>query len=133
MTLYYSFLEHPFTRLMLISSEIGLRSVQFIPQDIPLPNPQSYYPGDTLLDAGHRHDAVSQQLRLYLDGTPVIFDEKFDLVGTPFQKSVWAAIARIPFGHTMTYGEIAAALGNPNGSRAVGGATGKNPLSIIIP
>lgn len=133
MNLYYSFVEHPLTRLILFSSETGLHSVHFIPQDSPLPGPDTYFPTFALHFDQHRHEAVTQQLHLYLDGVPVAFDVKLDLAGTPFQKRVWNAIAAIPFGKTLTYGEIAAQIGSPNGFRAVGGATGRNPVPIIIP
>lgn len=133
MTLYYSFLEHPLTRLVLFSSENGLRSVHFIPQDSPLPDPGVYFPNEDLHPDGQHHDAIIQQLHLYLDGVPVSFEVKLDLAGTSFQKRVWNAISAIPFGKTLTYGEIAAQVGSPNGCRAVGGATGKNPIPIIIP
>ena len=53
--------------------------------------------------------------------------------GTPFQRRVWAALRDIPYGETVSYGELAAALGRPTASRAVGLANGKNPISIIVP
>lgn len=133
MTLYYSFVEHPLTRLVLFSSELGLRSVYFIPEGDPLPDPGIYYPDKTLLPDQHHHTDIAQQLHHYLEGIPVTFETPLDLVGTPFQKRVWEAIAAIPFGQTRTYGDLAHQVGSPKGSRAVGGATGRNPLPIIIP
>lgn len=133
MTLYYSFVEHPMTRLILFSSENGLRSVHFIPQGESLPDPREYYPTLSLRADGHHHDEVSRQLHQYLDGIPVAFSVILDLIGTPFQKRVWEAIAAIPFGNTRTYGQLAAQVGSPTGFRAVGGATGHNPVPIIIP
>jgi methylated-DNA-[protein]-cysteine S-methyltransferase len=53
--------------------------------------------------------------------------------GTPFQQRVWAALRRIPYGATRTYGEQAAAIGSPRASRAVGLANGRNPIAIIVP
>ena len=53
--------------------------------------------------------------------------------GTAFQKSVWAALLAIPFGETRSYGEVAAQIGKPGASRAVGAANGRNPISIIAP
>ena len=53
--------------------------------------------------------------------------------GTDFQQAVWAELAAIPAGQTRTYGDVAAALGKPSASRAVGAATGRNPISIIVP
>lgn len=55
------------------------------------------------------------------------------LSGTPFQKRVWKAIQKIPYGKTLTYKELAKKVGSPNAYRAVGSACGKNPLPIIIP
>ncbi len=53
--------------------------------------------------------------------------------GTAFDHRVWDAVAAIPYGETVTYGEIARAIGSPNGARAVGTANGRNPIPIIIP
>ena len=53
--------------------------------------------------------------------------------GTRFQERVWAALRAIPHGHTVTYGQLATTLGNPNASRAVGSANGRNPIPIITP
>ncbi len=53
--------------------------------------------------------------------------------GTDFQKKVWSALCDVPFGKTASYGHIAAAIGNPNASRAVGLANGQNPIAIVIP
>lgn len=74
-----------------------------------------------------------QQLTHYFDGDSVAFDMRLDLHGTPFQRSVWTALLRIAHGRTAGYGEIAAQLGVPKASRAVGAAVGRNPLSIIVP
>jgi methylated-DNA-[protein]-cysteine S-methyltransferase len=73
------------------------------------------------------------QLREYFAGTRTRFDLSLDAEGTDFQKRVWAQLLAIPFGETRTYGEIARAIGSPNAVRAVGGANGRNPLSIVAP
>jgi O-6-methylguanine DNA methyltransferase len=73
------------------------------------------------------------QLREYFSCTRHEFDLALDMRGTPFQRAVWAQIARIPYGTTTTYGEIARQIGHPRAARAVGGANGANPLPIIIP
>lgn len=130
---HYSFIENAITRLLLVSSDRGLLAVHFIPQDAPLPDVEAMYPDFTVLDGRNVHDSLHQQLHLYFQGVPVTFDTPLDLHGTTFQLSVWRAIQEIPHGKIRTYGEIAHQLGNPKGSRAVGGATGKNPLPIIIP
>ncbi len=56
-----------------------------------------------------------------------------DLRGTEFQRRVWAQLCEIPYGETISYGELAARIGNANASRAVGLANGRNPISIIVP
>ena len=58
---------------------------------------------------------------------------ELDLIGTEFQKKVWKTLASVPFGTTISYGELAARIGNPDAARAVGLANGKNPIPIIIP
>ncbi|MDQ3699780.1 MAG: methylated-DNA--[protein]-cysteine S-methyltransferase [Chloroflexota bacterium] len=76
--------------------------------------------------------AVSQ-LRAYFAGELKTFALPLAPRGTPFQRSVWQALAEIPYGSTATYGQLAARIGNPTAARAVGLATGRNPLSIVIP
>lgn len=73
------------------------------------------------------------ELRAYFAGRLKEFTIQLHLDGTPFQRSVWAQLQKIPYGETRSYGELADALGNPNASRAVGLANGKNPLGIIVP
>ena len=73
------------------------------------------------------------QLREYFSRIRRTFDLPLDARGTPFQHAVWAKVARIPYGVTMTYGEIARRIGRPNAARAVGAANGANPLPILIP
>jgi methylated-DNA-[protein]-cysteine S-methyltransferase len=77
--------------------------------------------------------AAARQLADYFDGRLTVFDLPLDMAGTPFQQRVWAALLDIPYGATATYGQLAADLGNPSASRAVGLANGRNPVSIIVP
>ena len=76
---------------------------------------------------------TEQQLDEYANGARKTFDLPIDLKGTPFRMQVWGEIAKIPFGETITYAEIAELINQPTAIRAVGTATGANPLSIIIP
>jgi O-6-methylguanine DNA methyltransferase len=78
-------------------------------------------------------DRVFWELEEYFSGRRKVFDFPYVLEGTVFQKKVWAQLAAIPYGETRTYGEIAAAIGNPRASRAVGMANNRNPLIIVIP
>ena len=77
-------------------------------------------------------DAVAQ-LDEYFAGGRTEFDLALDPDGTEFQQRVWAALRTIPYGATRSYGEVAAQIGSPNGSRAVGLANGRNPIAIIVP
>lgn len=78
-------------------------------------------------------DKVYTQIEEYLHGKRTSFDFAYKLNGTEFQKKVWEQLLRIPYGETRTYKEIAAAIGNPKASRAVGMANNKNPIIIAIP
>ena len=73
------------------------------------------------------------QLRAYFAGRLHKFDLPLGLRGTEFQKRVWRALCRIPYGETRSYGEVAAMIGNPKACRAVGMANNRNPVSIIVP
>ncbi|MCW1932406.1 methylated-DNA--[protein]-cysteine S-methyltransferase [Pararhodobacter zhoushanensis] len=77
--------------------------------------------------------AVKEQLAAYFAGELHRFDLPLHLSGTAFQTSVWHSLATIPLGETRTYGQIAALLGRPKASRAVGAANGNNPVPIILP
>lgn len=83
-------------------------------------------------DPGAFERAV-EQLDAYFNGELTHFELDLELVGTDFQRRVWAALQTIPYGETRSYGQIAEQIGSPGASRAVGLANGRNPISIIIP
>jgi methylated-DNA-[protein]-cysteine S-methyltransferase len=74
-----------------------------------------------------------KQLTEYFSGTRKIFDLPVHPAGTEFQQKVWNELLRIPYGQTVSYGQIAANIANPKASRAVGGANHCNPVSVVIP
>jgi O-6-methylguanine DNA methyltransferase len=76
---------------------------------------------------------LRDQLEAFAVGRRTVFDVPFRLHGSPFEQRVWAGLQRIPFGETCSYGQLAATLGDPNLSRAVGRANGANPVSILVP
>ena len=76
---------------------------------------------------------AARQILAFLRGERQQLEFPIRMVGTPFQQRVWHALRQIPYGATRTYGEIAAEIGNPRASRAVGMACNKNPLLLIIP
>lgn len=97
---------------------------------------QKHHPGE--LTAPMRPDdallsLAAAQLRRYFAGEAAAFDLPLDLHGTPFQRSVWQALLRIPPGRTCSYGELAQAVGAPRAVRAVGAAVGRNPASLVVP
>lgn len=76
---------------------------------------------------------VVRQLQEYFQGSRKGFEVPLDLPGTDFQRKVWDALRRIPFGETWSYGEVARRIGHPKAVRAVGTANGRNPVCILIP
>ena len=125
--MHYAWMESPVGPLLLASDDVGLRHLLFArgrTEARPAP--------------GWREDAKPladplRQLRAYFAGEL----RRFDLVtapqGTGFQQRVWQELLKIPYGETISYGELARRIGNPNASRAVGLANGADPISIIIP
>ena len=96
---------------------------------------QSHEPDRSSWQAGDARafDDVVEQLEAYFAGSLTEFDVDLRLAGTDFQRRVWTALRTIPYGQTRSYGEIAAQVGSPGASRAVGLANGRNPIGIIVP
>jgi methylated-DNA-[protein]-cysteine S-methyltransferase len=76
---------------------------------------------------------TERQLGEYFAGRRTTFDLPLEPEGTPFQKKVWQALSQIPFGRTVSYRDIATAVGDPKACRAVGAANGRNPIPIVVP
>jgi methylated-DNA-[protein]-cysteine S-methyltransferase len=77
--------------------------------------------------------SAREQLTAYFDGRLREFDLPLDPTGSDFQRQVWAQLRRIPFGTTVSYGELARRVGDSGKARAVGAANGRNPISIVVP
>jgi methylated-DNA-[protein]-cysteine S-methyltransferase len=96
---------------------------------------QRYRPGPETF--GERDDVpfteAARQLEEYFAGKRTSFDLPLALTGTPFQRQVWEALRAIPYGRTVSYGQLADRLGRPTAARAVGLANGHNPIGIIVP
>jgi methylated-DNA-[protein]-cysteine S-methyltransferase len=127
MTTQYDFIDSPAGQVWVAWCREGLVSVGFVdqPKGAQLDPAWEY-------NADLRCDAIDQ-LHAYFAGTLREFDLPLVLRGTDFQKRVWRQLAQIRFGETTTYGAIAAQLGKPTASRAVGAANGQNPISIVLP
>jgi methylated-DNA-[protein]-cysteine S-methyltransferase len=89
-------------------------------------------PADAIADDAFFKD-VAAQLDAYFAGDLVSFDLEMNLPGTAFQRDVWNQLCAIPYGETISYGELAGRVGNPKASRAVGLANGRNPIAIVVP
>jgi methylated-DNA-[protein]-cysteine S-methyltransferase len=89
-------------------------------------------PDPTWQRADDAFDDVRTQLGEYFQGRRQTFELPLNPSGTKFQQLVWMALRSIPFGETTSYSRTAAAIGHPNGARAVGAANGQNPISIIV-
>jgi methylated-DNA-[protein]-cysteine S-methyltransferase len=118
----------PLGRLLLARTATGLAGVWFEGQKHhPAPLAALRRPDDALLRR------AADQLHAYFAGEAPGFDLPLDLQGTPFQRGVWQALLAIPAGQTRSYGALAKALGMASAVRAVGGAVGRNPVSVIVP
>jgi len=129
MSLFYKYVASPVGKLKLVASETGLIAILWDndnPRRVPLAG---------LVQADNQNILVEteRQLNEYFAGKRAIFSIPLDMRGTAFQKDVWRALQAIPFGRTLSYGEIARQLGRPTASRAVGAANGRNPISIVVP
>lgn len=118
----------PLGPVLLARTAKGLAGVWFEGQKHhPGPLNAPVLPNDPLLTR------AAAQLRRYFAGESTTFDLPLDLLGTPFQQSVWRALRAIPPGRTSTYGAIARDMAAASAVRAVGGAVGRNPVSVIVP
>jgi methylated-DNA-[protein]-cysteine S-methyltransferase len=129
MTLSYKEIVSPVGKLKLVANANTLVGVLWEWESLSQIglNPQN---GD-----GHHSILMEaeRQLAEYFAGKRTLFELTLEPRGTEFQKKVWRSLRKIPFGKTRSYVDIARAIGSPRACRAVGGATGKNPLSIVIP
>jgi len=130
--LYWTRLEDEQCSLVLAATDQGVCCVGITLEEIQ--EWGSKHLGDAeLVEAPEKMALYKSQLQEYLAGDRTIFDLPLDLKGTPFQLKVFEALQQIPYGSTVSYADIAVAIGNPKAVRAVGGAIGKNPVLIAVP
>jgi methylated-DNA-[protein]-cysteine S-methyltransferase len=125
--LTYAWEDSPVGRLLIAADDEGLRYLLFEAGRSEV-KPRSGWRED-----GGRVSEAVRQLRAYFRGDLRRFDLPVAPRGTPFQQRVWRELLAIPYGETITYGELARRIGQPSASRAVGLANGANPVSIVIP
>ena len=121
-------IDTPLGPLTLAATARGLAGAWF--------DAQAHHPGPLLAPQHATQRWLAQaahELAAYFDGRRRHFDVPLDPQGTDFQRRVWQALQRIGCGRLHTYGAIAAELGQPTASRAVGAAVGRNPVSVIVP
>ncbi len=126
---YYDTFKSPHGEMLLVATEAGLSGVYF--------KGQKYFPEKERKwkrDPQHAPlKRAKRELAEYFAGKRRRFSVALDPEGTSFQRSVWKAISSVDFGKTMTYGALAEKAGCPGSARAAGAATGRNPISIIVP
>jgi len=130
-TLYYDDMPSPIGRLRLIADAHGLCEIAFEDEAVSHDPPAHWRPA-----GAHPPAAITMartQLAEYFAGTRHAFDLPLHPRGTPFQCEVWNELARIPYGITISYAELARRIGRPKAMRAVGAANGRNPLPIVVP
>jgi methylated-DNA-[protein]-cysteine S-methyltransferase len=129
MSMSYKLIPSPIGRLKLVASDDGLVAILWEHD-----NPRRVRLVDLVENPAH-HVLIrtEKELKEYFSGKRNTFTVPLDMQGTSFQKQVWEALLGIPYGETRTYGQLANQLGNPNATRAVGAANGRNPIAIIVP
>ena len=120
-------IDSPVGPLMLAADDNGLRHIEFRDNRHPADR-SDWHGGDNEI-----LDATVVQLREYFDGERRDFDLPLAPQGTEFQRVVWQELARIPYGATISYAQLAQRVGNASAMRAVGAANGRNPLPIVLP
>jgi methylated-DNA-[protein]-cysteine S-methyltransferase len=125
----HTVVDSPVGPLTLVAVDGGLAGL-YMTEQRHLPPPEVFGARD---DDGEPFAAAADQLGEYFTGQRTAFDIALALDGTAFQRRVWAALREIPYGQTISYGQLADRIGQPSASRAVGLANGKNPVGIIVP
>jgi methylated-DNA-[protein]-cysteine S-methyltransferase len=127
----YTRIDSPVGRLLLAAADDGLHRISFLDgRKASEPDPAWR---EVAPDESATLRETVRQLRAYWARELRDFDLPLKPEGTPFQLSVWKQLCAIPYGTTISYGELAQRVGNPKGSRAVGLANGSNPIAIVIP
>ena len=136
----YAWYASPIGRLLVAKDDVAVRHVAIPDRDPSRPDsprrgkarPLAPGPDWVRDDAGLARE--TEELDAYFAGEVREFEMAVEPEGTPFRRKVWAELARIPYGETRSYGELARrALGRPGAARAVGAANGANPIAIVLP
>jgi methylated-DNA-[protein]-cysteine S-methyltransferase len=120
--------DSPVGRLLLAADDEALRLIEFASPRHPMARTHAWEEGDSAILRETR-----AQLGEYFDGRRREFDLPLGPRGTDFQRTVWFALAKIGYGETISYAQLAARVGKASAMRAVGAANGRNPLPIVLP
>lgn len=129
-------IQSPLGTLLAAVDDSGVRALEFVKLDGPIRQlelMQRTLQAPLVRGEHPLLDRLREQLAGYFEGERRSFDLPLHPTGTPFQERVWKALLDIPYGEVRSYIDLARALGNPKAVRAVGGANGSNPISIIVP
>ena len=130
MTATYHDFKTPIGTLRLVGTGDSIDRID-LPNRAAEPPDPAWTPSNGALPAALAE--AKRQLGEYFDGNRREFDLPLALEGTEFQRCVWTELRRIPFGETISYGELATRIGKPTASRAVGAANGRNPVPVVVP
>jgi O-6-methylguanine DNA methyltransferase len=134
--IFYKILSTPIGEMLAAESDSRLCLLEFAdnrsPKTVLRPLERKYGREMTAKDTPLLK-TLDEQLSSYFDGKSRNFDLPLSFAGTDFQNKVWKRLCQIPYGQTVNYGWIAAKIGCPDSSRAVGRANGANPIAIVVP
>ncbi|MEP6906623.1 MAG: methylated-DNA--[protein]-cysteine S-methyltransferase [Pseudoxanthomonas sp.] len=126
--LLYRYIDSPVGPLLIAADHKALHLIEFNKPRHPMARLAEWTAGNNdILEAAH------MQLDEYFMCTRTVFDLPLAPTGTSFQKEVWHALSTIPYGHSISYAQLARHVGKPTAMRAVGAANGRNPLPIVLP
>ncbi len=129
-TIHWTLIETTLGSMLVAATETGVCCLSFNESEVDL---RRRFPGASLVEGGEEFRALFEQVTQAVEQPGLAAHIPLDVKGTAFQQRVWQSLCEIPPGETRSYGQLAAALGNPGASRAVGGANGANNIAVLIP
>jgi len=134
--LHYAESQSPVGHIIAVVSHKGLAALRLVENDNPqkiVKDIAQQFPGATLVKDDRKIAPVLRQIEEVMSGRLAASRVPLDLHGTPFQKRVWKELARVPWGKTYTYSDLARKAGNPKAVRAVASCCARNPIAFVVP
>ncbi len=133
-SIHLSHVGTPLGRITLANTDSGLAYVCFPGREDVLSRwLKRNAPDACFIESSNAGHTAEKQLIEYFEGRRKTFDLPLDMTGTVFQREVWNALIDIPYGKTLSYGEVAKIVKKPGSARAIGNAVARNPVSIVVP